>query len=93
MTVRFSLEEAGPSNSKGSRRRRDWVSGINGTDMGRFPYLFRCSPEAIAITLHHSIEDQIGIESGTGRSSIAFQPHPSDTHVLAVQSRVVNPRP
>jgi hypothetical protein len=37
MTVRFSLEEAGPSNSKGSRRQRDWVSGINGTDMGIFP--------------------------------------------------------
>jgi hypothetical protein len=47
----------------------------------------------IAITLHNSIGDQVGVESGTGRSWIAFQPHPSDTHVLAVQSRVINPRP
>src|SRR6202034_857014 len=34
-----------------------------------------------AIPLHHGIEDQIGIKSGTGRGWIGFQPHPGGGRV------------
>jgi hypothetical protein len=47
----------------------------------------------IAIALHDSIGDQIWIKTGAGRNWIAFQAHPRDTHILTVQSRVMNPRP